>query len=132
MVMARELLPCILIAMGRDANGLFGGIRDAEVKNLRLDNAFVKTSSDNYNAILAGYAINSIIRNSGVEGVLDSWYFSGGVVGYAKNSDIVNSFARADDTFLVWHYSALWWAIWKVALYLDPPPRVLLLVMMRA
>ena len=83
----------------RDANGLFGGIRNAEINDLRIYNAFVKTSTDSYNSILAGYAIDSTIRNSSVEGTLDAWYFSGGLVGYANNTEIINSFAIADDTF---------------------------------
>ncbi|MCH9665640.1 MAG: hypothetical protein K0U41_07300, partial [Gammaproteobacteria bacterium] len=48
---------------------------------------------------LAGYAIDSTIRNSGVEGTLDAWYFSGGLVGYANNTEIINSFAIAENFF---------------------------------
>ena len=85
----------------RDANGLFGGIRNAEVKNLQLTMASVRgATTDDYNSILAGYAIDSTIINSSVDGSLDARYYTGGLVGYAKNSKIINSSATADPFFL--------------------------------
>ncbi|MBE8182581.1 MAG: cadherin repeat domain-containing protein, partial [Candidatus Portiera sp.] len=83
----------------RDANGLFGGIQAAKVSNLRLYNAYVRTGYDTHNAILAGYALNSTIHDSSVEGTLDTWWYAGGLVGYARNSKIFNSFALANDGF---------------------------------
>lgn len=76
--------------------GLFGGTRYATIKNLGIENAYVK-GEDWGVGILVGKSMNStVIENSYVTGVVKGGLSTGGLVGEIHDSGIVkNSYSNA-------------------------------------
>ncbi|WP_338095393.1 InlB B-repeat-containing protein [Methanorbis rubei] len=82
--------------------GLFGYVRDATIKNVRLENAVVNVSSTTNPCAggIAGYLHNSSISNSYVTGTVTAtgaqWSYAGGLVGVLDRSSISSSYATGN------------------------------------
>ncbi len=80
--------------------GLFGSVQNANISNVGVlvgnISSSSSSSSNSYSGGLVGYASNSPISNSYavVKGSISSIYISGGLVGYASNSPISNSYVE--------------------------------------
>ncbi|MBN1531378.1 MAG: hypothetical protein JXA20_01820, partial [Spirochaetes bacterium] len=73
--------------MTRQHNGLFGYVRGATIRNLRL--ASVNVTGYYCVGGLAGEANSSLISNCSAEGTVSGTYYTGGLVGYNNSSSTI-------------------------------------------
>ena len=86
-----------------DANrnylGLFGYIKGATVKDLKITSAGISSSTGDYGAILCGSAEDANISNCSVSGKVKIEHMTaGGLVAYLKNSNMSNCTAEVEVT----------------------------------
>ena len=86
-----------------DANspiGLFGAIENADIRNVRIENATLQDAMVLAAGILSGYAWSSTIDNVSVDGTINGYggYGAGLLVGMAGETTINNSYATGSIT----------------------------------
>lgn len=70
--------------------GLFGNVKDAEIKNINLENVNIIGNEDVGG--IAGQITNSSITNSSCRGIINGNYETGGITGVSWNSIIKDSY----------------------------------------
>lgn len=82
----------LTIKSQRGWSGLFGHIRDAELRNIHLENLNIEGT--HYTGGLVGYSIESTISDSSVKGEVSGTSIFGGLVGYSLEGSIERSSAE--------------------------------------
>ena len=74
--------------------GLFGYIKDAEIKNIGVENSYIYCNNYNSSNVggIVGYAKNSIIENCFFNGNLSANYNIGGIVGVCEETEIISCY----------------------------------------
>lgn len=73
--------------------GLFGEVRDADIRNLGLSGALMSVRGDDRVGALAGNISNSAVQASYSEGLVSGREHAGGLIGYAFGSEILATYA---------------------------------------
>ncbi|MDR0579858.1 MAG: hypothetical protein LBG21_04580 [Campylobacteraceae bacterium] len=80
---------------GGNGVGFFGYVKDAQIKNLGIEINGELKGNDHVGGI-AGYAKDSNITNSYSKGDISGSNYVGGIAGYAENNNVNNSYSRGD------------------------------------
>ncbi|WP_066020437.1 MULTISPECIES: fibronectin type III domain-containing protein [Clostridium] len=75
--------------LGTDITGLFGRLKGATIKNLKLEN--VNLIGGNHTGAIAGYSENSTIDNCSASGTIYGYVYTGGLIGQGNNETNINN-----------------------------------------
>jgi len=70
--------------------GLFNTLSDSIIKNLLIENVYIKNTQLNYTGALAGLVTKSRIINVDVTGQVAGYHYTGGLVGVLSTSTVLN------------------------------------------
>ena len=77
--------------------GLFGVVKNADIRNIGLTNTFIRINDGEKIGSLTGYCNSSNIENCYAVGAIWSRKYVGGLIGYLSNSNVNNCYVKNDD-----------------------------------